>query len=183
MQHNIAVFQTFFSFTVVAIAAATDVWKGLIYNWLTLPAMIVGLALAAWHQGWTGLGLSILGILIGGGVLFIPFFLGGMGGGDVKLMAAIGAVMGPWFVSKTLVASILAGGVMCFTLIIIRGSLKATIVWYVKSLNAIFKTLLYRGVVLNFPESPKAGTAPFGVSICIGVVVAYYCDVLHWFLM
>ena len=183
MQHNYAVLQTFFSFTAVTIAAVTDVRKGLIYNWLTIPALLLGFVLSAWYQGWAGLGLSTLGMIIGGGVLFVPFFYNAMGGGDVKLMAAIGAIMGPKFAIESLLASILVGGVVGFAVMLIRGKIKPTFAWYGKVSVNFMRSIMYRGVIFNLPPSPKVGTFPFGVSILAGVLITYHFDFLHWFLL
>jgi prepilin peptidase CpaA len=181
MQNTLAVPQAYITLAVAAVAAATDVRKGLVYNWLTLPAILLGIGLSIFQEGWTGLGLSILGMVLGGGALLIPFCLGGMGGGDVKLMAAIGAIMGPLFVGETLLVSILAGGIMALGLMIIRGKLIPTLIWYGGCLKTIGRTLLYQGTALTFPKSPEAGTAPFAVSIFIGVVVSHYFNVLSVF--
>ncbi len=164
------------------VAAVTDIRKGLIYNWLTLPAIVVGLLLSTWQGGWSGLGVSFLGILVGGGVLFMPFCFGVMGGGDVKLMAAIGALLGVEFVSETLLASILIGGLTGFGLMIVRGKLKPTLKWYMGCLKAFWRTMMYKGIVFILPKSPEVGTAPFGVSILVGAVFAYYFDLLSYVL-
>ncbi len=161
-------------------AVATDIRKGLIYNWLTVPAIFAGLLLAVWQSGWAGLGLSLLGMLIGGGGLFLPFYWRMMGGGDVKLMAAVGALMGPCFVGETLLASILVGGVMGFGLMIVRGKLKPTLVWYAGCLKAFWCSAFYKGLSLILPRSPEVGTAPFGINIFIGALCAEFFDVLAW---
>ncbi len=178
--YDVVALQHLISLIVLFVAAVTDVRKGLIYNWLTLPAIVVGLLLSIWQSGWAGLGMSFLGLLVGGGVLFIPFFFGVMGGGDVKLMAAIGALMGVEFVSETLLASILVGGLTGLGLMIVRGKLKPTLKWYVACLKALWKTMMYKGIAFISPKSPEVGTAPFGVSILIGAFFAYYFDIISY---
>jgi prepilin peptidase CpaA len=175
---SIVVLRNYILLTVVIVSAVTDVRKGLIYNWLTLPAIVVGLVISTWQSGWIGFAMSFLGILIGGGALFIPFCFGIMGGGDVKLMAAIGAFMGPRFVSEALLVSIMAGGIIGFGLMIVRGKLKPTLVWYMGCLKSIGRALIYRGIVFAFPQSPEVGTAPFAVSILIGCIISHYFSVL-----
>ena len=167
---------------VVACASVTDVWKGMIYNWLTLPALVLGVGLAAIHQGWTGFGLSILGVCVGGGVSLIPFVYGLLGGGDVKLLAALGAIMGPVFIGETLLIATLAGGIVGLGLMFARGKIVPTLVWYWGCLHGMFRFLFYKGTALMLPDCPKAGTAPFAVCIAIGALVAYYYDVLSWFI-
>lgn len=162
----------------VMVAAFTDVWKGLIYNWLTLPAIVIGLGLSVYQNGWAGAVASFFGILIGGGTLFIPFSFGVMGGGDVKLMAAIGALMGPLFTVETLIVSILVGGCTGMVLMIARGKLLPTLTWYLGCLKTFARVIFFKGTVFSLPKSPEVGTAPFGVSILVGAGVAFYYDVL-----
>src|SRR6476659_7129766 len=76
------------------VAALTDVVKFKVYNFLTVPLMIAGLVYHGFTGGPSALVGSALGLLLGGGLLMIFFLMGGMGGGDVKLMAAIGAWLG-----------------------------------------------------------------------------------------
>ena len=63
-------------------------------NWLTysglIAALLVRTVLGGWANSWGGLA----GMLLAGGIFFLLFLLGGMGGGDVKLMAAVGAWVG-----------------------------------------------------------------------------------------
>src|SRR5207248_19483 len=80
--------------TASAVAAVTDVWKFKVYNALTLPLVLSGLLYHAVVGGWAGLLGSLLGCLFGFAILFAFFLMGGMGAGDVKLMAAIGAWLG-----------------------------------------------------------------------------------------
>jgi prepilin peptidase CpaA len=77
------------------VAAVTDVRRGLIPNWLTLPLLLVAPLLHALRAGWAGVVLSVLGLLICGSIPLLFHRLGAMGGGDVKLFAALGALVGP----------------------------------------------------------------------------------------
>jgi prepilin peptidase CpaA len=94
------------------IACITDVRSRRIPNVLTFGAAAAGLIYGAITGGWSGAGSAALGWLIGAAAFFIPFALGGLGAGDVKLLAAIGAWLGPvgafWLALYTGVA----GGVM-----------------------------------------------------------------------
>lgn len=88
---------------VAAVAAWTDFRTGHIPNWLTLPAVAVGVVghgiFGGYLEGWRE-GLLESGVALGGAALcsiapFVMFWKGGMGGGDVKLFAAIGALCQP----------------------------------------------------------------------------------------
>jgi prepilin peptidase CpaA len=76
-------------------AVAWDVTTRRIPNALTFGAEIAAVAVHVYFEGWAGIGPSLAGWLVGA-ALFFPFFaLGGMGAGDVKLLAAVGAWIGP----------------------------------------------------------------------------------------
>lgn len=77
------------------IAATTDLRTGLIPNWLTLPVLALAIVSNGVFLGVPGAGLSALGALICGATPFLFFRLGAMGGGDVKLFAALGACCQP----------------------------------------------------------------------------------------
>jgi len=99
---------------------ATDVHRGKIPNWLTVPMFGLGLLFHVIHGGLTGLGISLLGFAFGFGILLVMRFMGAAGGGDVKMMAAIGAWLGFWltfklFITSAVVALGLSASLMIYT--------------------------------------------------------------------
>ena len=76
------------------VATIEDLWRRNISNWIPLTALIGGIAWQVADRGWPGLGSSLAGAVAGFCVFFVFYWLGGMGGGDVKLMAGFGAVLG-----------------------------------------------------------------------------------------
>lgn len=107
--HSIAWWPTVF---VLAVATFTDLRSCRIPNWLVLPFLVAGVAVSGWTHGWHGLGQSLLGIGLGALVFGFLCWMGGMGMGDVKLCAAIGAWIGPAQLLIALVMTGIAGGVM-----------------------------------------------------------------------
>ena len=86
---------------VVAITAAVwDIRQRRIPNWLTYPGIGLGVALRGLLFGWKGLGSAIEGCLLAGGIMFLFYAVRAMGAGDVKLMAAIGSLVGPSIASS-----------------------------------------------------------------------------------
>ncbi|HVC91361.1 MAG TPA: A24 family peptidase [Acidobacteriaceae bacterium] len=107
--HSIAWWPTLI---VLAIATFTDVRSCRIPNWLVLPFLVAGIAVSGWMHGWHGVGQSLLGIGLGAVVLGFFYWMGGMGMGDLKLCAAVGAWIGPSQLLVALVLTGIAGGIM-----------------------------------------------------------------------
>lgn len=110
---------------VLAIAAAyTDIRWSKIFNWMTVPFAALGLTLNTVAAGLDGTLLSLGGIGAGFALWLISNFLGRiMGGGDIKLLMAFGALLGPLFMLYTFVIGALVGGVMALVLAVRQGVL------------------------------------------------------------
>ncbi len=105
---------------VVGIAAIVDdVRRRQISNWIPCSAFAAGLILQTLHDGWRGAGSALLGTLSGAAVFLIFYLLGGMGGGDVKLMAGFGAVLGAKQLLEAALWTAGCGGLMAVAVIAI----------------------------------------------------------------
>jgi prepilin peptidase CpaA len=152
----------------VAIAAVYDLRFRRIPNWLVLTGLALGVGLNSFLSQWTGARASLLGICLAFGIYFPLYLLRGMGAGDVKLMAAVGAIAGPanWF--AIFIISALLGGMVAIILLLVRGRLLNSL-W-----NIVF--LLQRVSSLKAPyareeldiSSPKSLKLPHGVVIAGG---------------
>lgn len=161
---------------VTFVAATTDLWKFKVYNLLTLPALALGLLASTALGGWAGLGSSLLGAGFGFGILVVFFALGGVGAGDVKLLTAVGAWLGPYWTIHVFIAAALAAGVYAVALIFARGGFFAVAVELLTLRQAIF----HPGA-LGRPEADIAAEVaradrrrrlvPFGAMICVGFFV------------
>src|SRR5437016_2915049 len=113
-----------------------DWWTLKIPNWLTVSAVLAALAIHLATASWAGLRTPVLGFLVGF-VLYLPFLLLlGMGEGDLKLMAAVGSIVGPLNCIFIFVIAGLVGGLMA--LYISRGRLAETLAntaWILKELS------------------------------------------------
>lgn len=107
--HSIAWWPTLI---VLAVATFTDLRFRRIPNWLVLPFLLAGIAVSGWFSGWHGIGQSFAGLGLGVLIYGIFFCMGGMGAGDVKLCAAIGAWIGPDQLFIALVLTGIVGGIM-----------------------------------------------------------------------
>lgn len=97
-----------------------DLRDGKIPNKINGSAIAAGLLLNLAFNGTSGLLTALQGFGVGLGLLLIPYLMGGIGGGDVKLLAAIGALMGPLFIAKTMLFGALAGGAMALVILKFR---------------------------------------------------------------
>ncbi len=109
---------------VALVAVVFDVRTRRIPNWLTFGAALAALAYAAFDAGLPGVGTAAAG-WIAGAALFFPFFaLGGMGAGDVKLLAALAAWLGPSESVWLAIFAAMAGGVLGVFVALARGYLR-----------------------------------------------------------
>jgi prepilin peptidase CpaA len=149
----------------------TDVRWGKIFNKVTFPLILVGFLLNSWFWGVAGSleSLKGFGAAIGLALLLTLVAGPGLGGGDIKLIAAIGALCGPTFVVWTCLFAALAGSVIFLIPLIRRGILRYTV--------RNFAHNLYRKYLLQMPvdvaEGSRGGKQPFSVAILAGVLLAF----------
>ena len=112
---------------VAAVACATDLRTRRIPNLLTFSASALGLAVASWTGGAEAAMTSSAGWLTGLAIFFVPFALRGLGGGDVKLLAALGAWVGPTDVIWVALYTGIAGGVLALATALANGYLRTAL--------------------------------------------------------
>lgn len=96
----------------LGIAVLSDVRERLIPNQLVVFGLLLGLTAQTWLEGGGGFAVAAFGALVGL-LCLLPFYIsGGLGAGDVKLMAMCGAFLGPLHIVVASVASLLVGGVI-----------------------------------------------------------------------
>jgi len=116
---------------VVAASAICDIRSGRIYNWLTYPAALVGLGLAVGYEGMEGVWTALLGLAIGFLPMLVAWVVSGTGGGDAKLMAAVGTLALPEHTLQILVYGLIVAATMAVALMIWHGRVWVTLqrVW------------------------------------------------------
>ncbi|HXP86382.1 MAG TPA: prepilin peptidase [Bryobacteraceae bacterium] len=112
---------------VLTVTAAAYDWKyRIIPNWLVLAGVIAGLAVNTWMGGLSGLWLALSGAAFAL-LIYLPLYaLRAMGAGDAKLMAAVGALMGPFLWWSMFVYTIVIGGVAALVAIVVGGRFRRT---------------------------------------------------------
>jgi len=157
----------------VLCAAVYDVRYRRIPNWLSVVGVLAGLALNGFlDQGRPGLFVSsMLGLAIAFGLYFVLYALRAMGAGDVKLMAAVGAVVGwpNWF--GIFIVTAVIGGVMALILVVARGRLRKTF-WNVAFILSELRggrPAYMRREELDV-KNPKSLGLPHGAVIAVGTL-------------
>lgn len=159
----------------LCVCVVTDLSVGKIFNMVTLPAFLLGLAVNLATGGWSGLGSSLLGFSIGFGLFLLIYLSGGMGAGDVKLMGAAGALVGYPLILEICFWVVLVGGAMALVILVTKGR-------FIQSLRRVLRTLftLLMPFLVAEPLSKDEGLKfPYGLGIAIGGAVALYLSRLH----
>jgi prepilin peptidase CpaA len=150
---------------ILTISVYTEMRDRRIPNGVTLPGLAAGLAIG-FLPGGISLSSSVLGFLVGFGVLFVFYVFGGMGGGDVKLMGAVGALLGfPIIVSVVFYTSII-GGLMAVAILLTRRDLLARCAapfrrWFSRRSDATEEAAALEPVSI-----------PYGIAIAVGCLLA-----------
>ena len=104
--------RTFVAVILGCIAAVDDLRRRVIPNWISVGAIAAGLICHTAERGWAGLAASAGGAALGFAIFLVFYCLGGMGGGDLKLMAAFGALLGPQGILLAALLASIIGGLM-----------------------------------------------------------------------
>ncbi len=147
-----------------------DVRGARIPNWLTYGSLLAGLAVrSAW--GWAGLKSGLIGLLAAGGIFYVLFLLGGMGGGDVKLMAAVGSWAGGTQTVVVLIASAIAGGILAVGYMVFHRRVRMTLLNVLELGRHHLTSGIQPHPTLNIQEA-GALRIPYGLAVAMGTL---YC--------
>jgi len=152
----------------VLLALYSDLRWRKIPNCLTLPAIALGFVLNFLGNSWNGLMLAFFGFLVGMGLLILPFILGGMGGGDVKFMGALGALLGSYAVVNVFLYTALVGGAIAIVVALANKKLLDTLKRMWLFLKCVF---LFRAPETGTATFEKSITIPYGLAIGAGVIL------------
>ena len=153
------------------VAAVIDGWKLKVPNLITFPMIISGWIYSGVAFGWEGLGYSLLGTIIGLALLMPAYAIGGMGAGDVKLLAGVGAWVWGSHTFYAFCVSAVIGGVIALCMVLYRRG------WRKHRLQ--FELILTEILTIRDPNQLSAIAAdrkssmlllPYGIPIALGTI-------------
>lgn len=160
---------------VLIVATVTDLRYQKIPNILTFPVMVTALTYHGVMNGLDGLLFSTAGLAVGFALLTLPYILGVMGAGDVKLMGAVGTILGARGAFIAFLFSGIAGGIYALIILLIRR--KECRAWFTRY-AIMLKTLLFTGNLIPIPAGKHENTPRlfYGVAIASGTLFSIFLE-------
>ncbi|MFO0794286.1 MAG: A24 family peptidase [Candidatus Brocadiaceae bacterium] len=161
-----------FLLVILIIAVIHDVRFHKIPNWLTFPAMVLGLFYNVSVSGLRGSAFSLEGLFLGI-ALFMPFYIvAGMGAGDIKLMGAVGGLIGPKGVLMASFGTVIMGSVYALVLLAFHGYFKETVTrfWLMMKIFIVTRKFTY----IPPEKGEKKPMLAYGVAIASGTLCSVF---------
>lgn len=152
--------------------AVCDVHSRRIPNQWTGGGLLAGLALHLGLNGWQGLGNAVLAGLMAASGFLLLYIAGGMGAGDVKLMAAVGSLAGLASLETMLLTIVLAGAVMAIVLAIYHQRLQQTLR---RAMELLAGRPIHISAWTGEPGAAESGAAESGLQMPFAVPIAFGC--------
>lgn len=159
---------------VLIVAAVIDGRALKVPNWITFPFIIAGWSYSIGFYGLEGLWWSLAGTAIGLGLLLPAYAIGGMGAGDVKLLAGVGAWVYGTHTFYAFCWSAIIGAILAVCMVLARKA-------WTKHSNQFW--MIYNEIITIKNPETLAGIAaqrkssmlllPYGIPICIGTILYF----------
>lgn len=150
-------------------------------NWMTYPMILAGLVYNSYAFGFSGAQMAFIGMIVGLLTLLPLYAVGGMGAGDVKMMAAIGAWLGAVVTWYAFCVSVIVGALMAIAMVMWKRS------WEKHTVN--FMIILNEWMSIRDPNKlaaiakerkPSMLLLPYGIPICIGSIGYFLFTGMYW---
>ena len=165
---------------VLIVAAVIDGIQLKVPNWLTFPMIISGWVFSAMAygmagEGWyVGLGWSFAGTAIGLALLLPAYAIGGMGAGDVKLMAGVGAWVHCWITFYAFCLSAIVGAIIAIVMVWRAGGVKKHSNQFMYIVNEIMSVRNPDTLsTIAAERKSRMMLLPYGIPICIGTIIYF----------
>jgi prepilin peptidase CpaA len=153
----------------LALCAAVDIIKNKIPNTLTMSFAVSAIALHSVNKGVEGFLFSAAGMATGIGLLLIFYLTGGMGAGDVKLMGAVGSLLGAKATLEAFILIALVGGVYSLAIILINREIFKG--FFKESLVVLSNMMMLRNYLpIKVESSGQKPRLKYGVAIALGTI-------------
>jgi prepilin peptidase CpaA len=150
-------------------------------NWLTAFVAATGLIAQGWFNGRAGILAGTEGVCLGFGLLIGLWLLRGMGAGDVKLMAALGAWLGPALTLAAVAVAGILGGVMALAIVARQRA------WTQMSTNVgamVVRMGNWKDALTNLGSAPSfghsTGVIPYAIPLCLGTWLVVANKLFGW---
>ncbi len=150
---------------ILTICVITDIKERKIYNKVIFPSLVITLIMHIIINGASSISDFLFGFLVGLLLLIIPYFMGGIGAGDVKLLALIGAIKGPTFVVYSALYMAIVGGVIAIIILLYQNKLLFTMN------NIMLTSFTYKLGDQNSISITNGSSFPYAIAIAAGVII------------
>jgi prepilin peptidase CpaA len=158
----------------LVVGAAIDGYKLKVPNWLTFPFVFSGWIISTVSFGWEGLAWSLVGTAVGIACLYPLYSIGGMGAGDVKLLAGVGAWVGGTITFYSFCVTAIVGGVLSVLMVVVSGEWKKH---YYQMLGIWNEIITVRDPdklsEIAAERKSRMRLLPYGIPIAIGTIMYF----------
>ena len=175
MKTEIDIYLIIFLSAVLIAASVNDLWFQKIPNLLTYPAMAIAVGCHVVMNGLGGLLFSAGGLALGIAVLILPYLMGGMGAGDVKLMGAVGAILGAKGVFIAFLFTAIIGGVYALIVVLIK---RQHFKDFFTIQAATLKTFIFtkQFIPISGDNNGKKPKLCYGIAIALGTLFSVFLE-------
>lgn len=161
---------------VLIVAAVIDGYKLKVPNWITLPLIVSGWIGSTMMFGWSGLAWSLVGTAVGLALLLPAYAIGGMGAGDVKLLAGVGAWVWGTVTFYAFCLSAVIGGIIALGMVFYARKFQHHRAQFSAILTEIF-VIRDPNQLATIAASRKSSMMllPYGIPIAIGTIAYFAC--------